>query len=360
VSKRQEWEETQRAILNILDDFGSEKSRLEETQRAILNILDDFGTEKSRLEEMQRAVLNILDDLNLSNEQLQKAHEVLEDRVKERTKELEAKTGELEQIIYVASHDLRSPLVNIHGYSKELTESLKEFKAIITASELPAVVKQRLTDIMAEDVQNSLNFIGASAIKMDSLLSGLLRLSRLGRASLNIEKIEMKQLMNEVIVTFEFQVRQAGAVFKVGDLPPCKGDKVQINQVFSNLIDNALKYLEPSRPGVIWVSGSSDGATVKYCVRDNGIGIAPQFHKQIFEIFRRLDPKKTAGEGLGLTIVRRILDRNSGKVWVESEPGKGSSFFVSLPSQQGRDSVNILKGAGKTDGKFANNSSGRR
>jgi signal transduction histidine kinase len=145
----------------------------------------------------------------------------------------------------------------------------------------------------------------------------------------------MNKLMAEVVASFEFQVKESGVKIRVEELPPCYGDETQINQVFSNLLDNALKFLDPDRPGMIRISGKAEKGRVTYCVEDNGIGIADKDREQIFEIFRRLDPDAGIGEGLGLTIVRKILDRHSGKVWVESEPGKGSRFFVSLQTKGG-------------------------
>ncbi|MCX5994938.1 MAG: HAMP domain-containing sensor histidine kinase, partial [Chloroflexi bacterium] len=172
----------------------------------------------------------------------------------------------------------------------------------------------------------------ASSSKMDSLLSGLLRLSRLGRAALNIKQLDMNKLMAEVVASFEFQVKKSGVTIRVEELPPCYGDETQINQVFSNLLDNALKFLDADRPGMIRISGKEEEGRVTYCVEDNGIGIADKDREQIFEIFCRLDPDAGIGEGLGLTIVRKILNRHGGKVCVESEPGKGSRFLVSLPA----------------------------
>ena len=246
--------------------------------------------------------------------------------------ELAEKTRELEQIVYVASHDLRSPLVNIQGFTRELDESFKQVYEIFDSKAVPSAVKKKLAPLLDEDIPYAFQYILASSSKMDSLLSGLLRLSRLGRAALNIKQLDMNKLMAEVVASSEFQVKESGVKIRVEELPPCYGNETQINQVFSNLLDNALKFLDPDRPGMIRISGKAEKGRVTYCVEDNGIGIADKDREQIFEIFCRLDPDAGIGEGLGLTIVRKILDRHSGKVWVESEPGKGSRFFVSLPA----------------------------
>jgi chemotaxis family two-component system sensor kinase Cph1 len=141
----------------------------------------------------------------------------------------------------------------------------------------------------------------------------------------------MKDLIAKVVDSFEFKTRKAGVKLEVGRLPQCRGDRIQINQVFSNLIGNALEYLDPERPGIIRISGRKEDSNVVYTVEDNGIGIAPEHQETVFQIFQRVHPKSRSGEGLGLTIVRHILERHGGKAWLESEPGKGSRFHVSLP-----------------------------
>jgi PAS domain S-box-containing protein len=247
--------------------------------------------------------------------------------------ELKDKNKELEQLVYIASHDLRSPLVNVQGFSNELEHAFKYVQSILFHSEdVSERVKETLAPTLNEDIPEAIHYILTSIAKMDSLLAGLLRLARLGRAALNIKSLNMDRIVGDITKSFEYQAKEAGVTLKVEPLPTCRGDETQINQVFSNLIDNALKYRKPSRPGIIAIGGSRENGNAVYYVEDDGIGIAPEHQNKIYELFHRLDPKATQGEGLGLAITRRILDRHTGKIWVKSEQGKGSTFFVSLPA----------------------------
>ncbi len=242
-----------------------------------------------------------------------------------------AKNKELEQVVYIASHDLRSPLVNVDGYSRELGYAAKDLDRILekkhdSMDELKSALKEPLRGI-----SEALHYIRSSTTQMDALLKGLLKLSRSGRAALNIQTLNMNELMDKVVSAMEFQIVESGVDVHVGDLPPCRGDSVQVTQVFSNLLGNALKFLDPARPGMVRISGHAEHGRCVYCVEDNGIGIDPAHQQNIFEVFHRLDPGGKEGEGLGLTIVRQVLERLAGDVWVESEPGLGTRFFVSLP-----------------------------
>ena len=246
-------------------------------------------------------------------------------------RELERSNGELQDFAYVVSHDLRAPLVNIQGFSKELALSCERLRSVWTEIQVPEGERREVSVLLDEDIPEALEFIATSSAKMDSLLSGVLQLSRTGRAVLTIRPLDMNHMLSEIVTSLQCAVEQAGAAVQAGNLPPCRGDETQINQVFTNLLDNALKYLDPDRPGAIRVSGEERPQEVVYRVEDNGIGIPAEHQDGIYELFHRLDVHQGTGEGVGLTIVRRILDRHGGKIRVESEPGKGSTFYVSLP-----------------------------
>jgi PAS domain S-box-containing protein len=246
--------------------------------------------------------------------------------------ELTQKNKELEGIVYAASHDLRSPLINIEGFSRKVAKSCIKIAELLDGTTPDSENVVESLEILRETIPKALNFINTSTEKMDLLLKGLLRLSRMGRAAMHIEPIDMNQLLEQVTAAMSFQLQNCDASINIGTLPSCQGDAAQINQIFSNLLDNAIKYRSPDRPLTIQISGNLDGNQVVYLVTDNGIGIAPEHVERIWEIFHRLNPKETDGEGLGLTIVRRLIDRNNGNVRIESTPGIGSTFIISLPA----------------------------
>ena len=244
---------------------------------------------------------------------------------------LDARNKELESFIYITSHDLRSPIVNIQGFANELARTIAEIKNSVNATDMPMKPKSSLVSMIDTDINESLRYIKESAQKMHGLIEGLLRLSRVGHAKLNLETIDMNQLMNKITNTMQFQIKEADVSVKIDDLPVCYGDASQLNQLFSNLLSNALKYLDPTRRGLIHISGRKENNMSIYTIKDNGIGIPSSHQSKIFEVFHRVDPgSSVSGEGLGLSIVKRIVERHNGSIGVESQEGIGSVFYITL------------------------------
>jgi signal transduction histidine kinase len=247
--------------------------------------------------------------------------------------ELEHKNDEMESMIYTASHDLRSPLVNIQGFSQRLDKAKGDIDARLAQDDVPEAVRTSLAKVLGERMPAALGFIKSSSLKMDGLINGLLRLSRAGRAQLTIQPLDMNALLNDIVGTLTIQIQQANASVALGELPCCMADSAQLNQVLTNLIDNAIKYRDPARPLAISITGSQQNRRARYAVADTGLGIAEEFQPKVWQLFHRLNPNGTvAGEGLGLTLVQRIVERLHGHISLTSTAGAGSCFTIDLPA----------------------------
>ncbi len=290
--------------------------------------------------ENQKTILwhNILlkDDKGKINGILSSGEDVTQIRKSEREKEelykkLKLKNDELAQIIYITSHDLSSPLVNINGFTKEIRMAVKEIIKIINSTEISVHIRNKIDNILNSDLFPAERFILSSIRKIESLLSGLLQLSRVGSAIIHNEKIDMNDLFKDIQNTFKYTLIEKNIKLDIEDLPEFEGDPKLINQMFSNLFGNAIKYLSPDRQGIIKIYAQKKHDKILYFIEDNGIGIDKKYHKYIFNIFKRIDMSKKDGEGLGLTIVERIARIHNGEIEVESTLGKGSRFIVTFP-----------------------------
>lgn len=257
----------------------------------------------------------------------------LEDMVAARTKALSQANDEIQKFAYIVSHDLRAPLVNIMGFAAELEAASRtvgdyiEQRSAAPDSDVPIEVSRAI----AEDVPEAFAFIKTSTSKMDRLIGAILRLSREGRRVLAPEPLSMRPLLENVAATLKHRTDEGGAQIVVQPLPNIVADRLAIEQIFGNLLDNAVKYLAPERPGVITVRGTAAGAMAVYEVEDNGRGIAPSDVERVFELFRRAGAQNTQGEGIGLAYVRQLIYRLGGTIELRSTIGQGTIFRLSLP-----------------------------
>jgi signal transduction histidine kinase len=257
----------------------------------------------------------------------------LERRVAERTEALERASDEVQRFAYIVSHDLRAPLVNVMGFTAELEAALPPLTALLdrAAAEAPALVTPEAKAAVAEDIPEAVGFIRSSTQRMDRLINAILRLSREGRRALQPETVSLTALMEGLGASLQHQLDAAGATLQVAPgLPVVQTDRVAAEQVFGNLLDNAVKYLDPSRPGRITVRGRVAGTQAVIEIEDNGRGIDPRDHGRIFELFRRSGRQDRPGEGIGLAHVRALARRLGGDVECRSAPGLGSTFRVTL------------------------------
>jgi signal transduction histidine kinase/CHASE3 domain sensor protein len=294
------------------------------------------------------AVFHDITEKRHAAERVRKMNEELERRVQERTMELvevnrdlAQKNQENEMFVYSVSHDLRSPLVNLQGFSKELEKGCQALAALLADEAVPSQVKTQTMALLDGKMGKSLGFIKTAVLRLASIIDALLRLSRAGRIEYRLEKVDMDKLVARVLGSVAGTIQERGVTVTTTTLPPARGDQAAVEQVVANLIGNALTYLDPSRPGAIQIGcldptppNTPDGFRVYY-VKDNGLGIAESHRQKVFQIFQRLHPGVGKGEGMGLAIVMRVVERHGGKAWVESTVNQGSTFFFSLPASTG-------------------------
>ena len=281
----------------------------------------------------------------------------LEATVGERTADLREANNEIQRFAYIVSHDLRSPLVNIMGFTSELEQLRSDIfrriavlsHAAATATPAPGVAGGVEPDLEGEDRQLSqdfseaLGFIKSSIAKMDRLISAILNLTREGRREFEPVRIDTRELIEGIIATVAHQAAEAEAQIRISPLPEIISDRLALEQIFSNLIDNALKYLKPGVPGDISIRGRTKLGFAIFEIADNGRGIDPKDHQRIFDLFRRAGTQDKPGQGIGLAHVRALVRRLGGTMSVQSELHSGSTFTITLPikwtaSNRNRDS----------------------
>ncbi|WP_439541731.1 sensor histidine kinase [Hyphomicrobium sp.] len=258
----------------------------------------------------------------------------LEDRVAERTTSLTRANDEIQRFAYIVSHDLRAPLVNIMGFTSELevgTAALKTYFAAAEPNEDQILSARRAAE---EEIPEAVHFIRTSTHKMDGLIGAILKLSREGRRELKRERVDLDALVRGGGANLQHQLDTADAAIDIPkELPSVVGDRLALEQVFGNILENAVKYLAKDRPGLIEVEGEESGGRVKIRIKDNGRGIEEKDLERVFELFRRAGPQDRPGEGVGLAHVRALVRRMGGDVTVASRFGHGTTFEVDLPKK---------------------------
>ncbi|MBD3292574.1 MAG: PAS domain S-box protein [Armatimonadia bacterium] len=226
--------------------------------------------------------------------------------------ELARSNRELEMFAYVVSHDLQEPLRMVQSYVK--------------------LLERRYADALDEDAHEFIQFAVDGTMRMQGMIEDLLRYSRVGSRGAEFAHSDLNEVLDEALTNLTATIKESDAEVESGDLPSLMVDRGQMVQLFQNLISNAIKFSGDAPPRISLRAESRNGSWV-IAVKDNGIGIAEEQMERIFAIFQRLhSPDEYSGTGIGLAICKKIVERHNGSIWVESEPGEGSTFFVSLPS----------------------------
>jgi len=228
-------------------------------------------------------------------------------------KELEISNQELDDYTYAVSHDLKAPLRTIKSFSSFLLEDH--------------------ANILDEEGKEYLNRMMEATIRMNELIDDLLLISRVSRKHTETEFVDLNKLIEEIKRDFEDQLKEVSGTIVSEDLPTIHVQKVWVKQLFSNLISNGLKFNKSAEP-IVSISYEERPTEYLFVFKDNGIGIDEKYHEQIFKIFQRLHSEdEYPGTGAGLTICKKIVDSYGGRIWVESKPGKGSTFYFTYPKQ---------------------------
>jgi signal transduction histidine kinase len=185
-------------------------------------------------------------------------------------------------------------------------------------------------------VPEALSFIDASVTRMDHFINALLKLSRLGRRELDLEFINMNILLHDTLETLAHQIEQRQVQVTIGSMPPVMADRTSMEQILGNILNNAIIYLEPDRPGRIEITGERNKDETIFRIRDNGRGIAQEDMDKVFAPFRRAGRQDVPGEGMGLAYVQALVRRHDGRIWCESELGMGTTFTFTIPNHRGK------------------------
>lgn len=241
----------------------------------------------------------------------------LEQDLLRRTYQLEESNRELEQFAYVASHDLQEPLRKVSSFAQ--------------------LFAKKYAGHLDEAGQTYINFMVDGASRMQILVDDLLHYSRLTRVDQTHQEVDMKTVLDGVLADLQLFIKESGARIEASPLPVIQGDTSQLRALLQNLVSNAVKYRAPDRSPEVHIGASIQAEEATFWVRDNGIGIDPRYFEKIFVIFQRLHTRtEYPGTGIGLAICKKIVDNHGGRIWVESSPGQGATFFFTLPTGEAR------------------------
>ncbi len=264
-------------------------------------------------------------------------------QLEQRTAQLQAKHAELNDFLYVVSHDLRAPLINLAGFSGSLQDSLGALDALVAPD-----AAERWQQLH-KDIDESLDFIVRSVRQMEFLVHGLLELARIDSRPAVLERVELGIVVRELLDSLQYRINARGITVRVDPLPALTADRLRMTQLFGNLLDNAVKYMKPDGAAAIHVGCRWRNGAAQLFVRDNGAGIRPEDQAKIFRLFGRVGDRAVPGDGVGLAAVKKIVEKLGGAIWVESAVGQGSTFWFTIPALNAQE-VEVVRGAAAAAG----------
>jgi|GEM_PF-2380648 len=293
---RDEIGQLSRSFDSMTANLKKSRDELEEYSKGLEKMVEERTEElKDKVKEIERqraATVNMLEDVN------------------ETKKELERANRDMEDFTSTVSHDLKAPLRSIQGFNMLLIEDY--------------------ADTLDEAGRRYLNLVNEGVERMNTLIEDLLKLSRVGRKFIEVETVDLNELLEEVKADLSARIEERGGEVVVGKLPTVSTQRVWMKELFTNLIDNGLKFNKSDKPGVE-ISCDASEKSYSFKVKDNGIGIEEESLSRIFSVMERLTPQEYEGTGFGLNICKKVVDKFDGKIWVESKPGEGSTFFFTIP-----------------------------
>lgn len=245
--------------------------------------------------------------------------------------DLERANKEIQQFAYIISHDLRAPLINLKGFSKILVQSTDRLLEIMKECNEPDHADE-VEQLVCDKIPKSIKFINNSVIRMDYYTNTILELSRIGRLEINNVTVNVHDVVESIVQSLENQITELNCTVKIEPLGTITADKFIVDQVFSNIISNAVKYLSHERDGHIEIYKTRKRNKDVFHVKDNGIGIADNQKDLVFAPFRRATKDKVEGEGMGLAYTKALINRIGGEISFTSTYGKGTHFSFSLTS----------------------------
>lgn len=321
--------------LGTLVQVAGAVSRGDLEQRTAIASRDEVGLLATTFDQMTEQLHHSREDLLSLNRSL--SHSLAD--VEERTRDLSQANKDLQDFVYFVSHDLRSPLLSIQGFMEEMRLDLEDLGDVLCLGQEPPPdlaipeTHAQIQTLLEERIPEDMEFVLAATVKMSRLINAILQLSRLGRLTLQPQRVAVRAVVEQNLAAMAHVIRQENITVDVGPLPEIASDLHALEQIFANLLANAVKYRHAERPCVITLWGESEATgTVTYGIKDNGRGIAEKDIPRIFGMFQRVGTQNTPGEGMGLAYTQTLVKRLGGRLTCRSILGQETTFLVTLPN----------------------------